>query len=300
MKKTVTLVGLLLSAFALHGVAQSPAPAGRPGASQRAANPDFEMPRPMDAPDTVFIEDMTWLEVRDAMRAGKRTVLVATGGVEQNGPYLVTGKHNVILRGTTEAIARKLGNALVAPIVAFVPEGNLDPPSSHMRYPGSISLTADTFKALLRDIALSLKAHGFEHIVFIGDSGGNQRGQQVVADRLNTRWKGKPLVAHIPEYYDNPAIQKYLVQIGVTKPDQPSDNVHDEPMYTFPLMVVDPRAVRWAERVQIGKASIDSVSIADKEKAIEIGRKIVDFHATATAALIKKAIAGNARTGARQ
>ena len=85
----------------------------------------------------------------------------------------------------------------------------------------------------------------------------------------------------------------------MTKPDQPSDNVHDEPMYTFPLMVADPRTVRWAERVQIGKASIDSVSIADKEKAVEIGRKIVDFHATATAALIKKAIAGNARTGAR-
>ncbi|MDP7014605.1 MAG: creatininase family protein, partial [Pirellulaceae bacterium] len=84
-----------------------------------------------DAVDTVFIEDLTWMEVRDAMRAGKDTVIVATGGVEQNGPYLVTGKHNVVLRGATERIARKLGNTLVAPIVPFVPEGDIDPPSLH-------------------------------------------------------------------------------------------------------------------------------------------------------------------------
>src|ERR671924_1449954 len=83
-------------------------------------SPDPNMPRPIDALDTVFIEEMTWLEVRDAMKAGKTTVIVPTGGVEQNGPYLATGKHNYILRGTAEAIARKLGDALVAPIVAFV------------------------------------------------------------------------------------------------------------------------------------------------------------------------------------
>ena len=75
-------------------------------------SPDPESPRPIAAADTVFIEDMTWMEVRDAMKAGKDTVIVATGGIEQNGPYLVTGKHNVVLRGTTAAIARKLGNAL--------------------------------------------------------------------------------------------------------------------------------------------------------------------------------------------
>ena len=91
--------------------------------------------------DSVFIEQLTWMEVRDAMKAGKTTVIIPTGGVEQNGPYLATGKHNYILRATTEAIARKLGNALVAPIVVFVPEGDIDPPSLHMKYPGTISLT---------------------------------------------------------------------------------------------------------------------------------------------------------------
>src|SRR5690349_21783669 len=131
--------------------------------------PDPNTPRPMAAVDSVFIEDLTWMEVRDAMKGGKDTVIVATGGVEMNGPYLVTGKHNIVLKGTTEAIARKLGNALVAPIIAFVPEGDIEPPSFMMRYPGSISLTEPTYQALLTDICASMRTNGFKHIVLIGD-----------------------------------------------------------------------------------------------------------------------------------
>src|SRR5437660_9215486 len=123
--------------------------AGFLAAQRSAISPDPNTPRPIEALDTVFIEEMTWMEVRDALKAGKTTVLVPTGGVEQNGPYLATGKHDYILRATTEAIARKLGNALVAPIVPFVPEGRIDPPSGHMKYPGTISLTEDTFQRLL-------------------------------------------------------------------------------------------------------------------------------------------------------
>src|SRR5436309_10880672 len=134
--------------------------------------PDPNSSRPIAAVDSVFIEDLTWMEVRDALKAGKDTVIVATGGVEQNGPYLVTGKHNVVLRGTTEAIARKLGDALIAPIVAFVPEGDIDPPTEHMKYPGTISLTEDTYERLLIDICASFRTHGSEHRVRIGDSGG--------------------------------------------------------------------------------------------------------------------------------
>ena len=69
------------------------------------ASPDPELLRPIDAYDSVFIEELTWLEVRDAMRSGKTTIIIATGGIEQNGPYLALGKHNYILRATTEAIA---------------------------------------------------------------------------------------------------------------------------------------------------------------------------------------------------
>src|SRR3982751_1149750 len=171
-------------ALALLAFVASQAPAPDP------VRPDPNAPRPIPARDTVFMEDMTWMEVRDAMKAGKDTAIVATGGIEQNGPYLVAGKHNVVLRVTTEAIARKLGNALVAPIVAFVPEGDIDPPSLHMKYPGTISLTEETYAALLTDICASLKTTGFKRIVLIGDSGGNQDGMKAVAQRLSQKWKG--------------------------------------------------------------------------------------------------------------
>src|SRR5258708_18671090 len=165
-----TLVLALLTCVA----SQAPAPAPDP------VSPDPNAPRPIPARDTVFMEDMTWMEVRDALRAGKDTAIVATGGIEQNGPYLVAGKHNLVLRVTTEVIARKLGDALVAPIVPFVPEGDIDPPTEHIKYPGTISLTEDTYRLLLTDICACFKTHGFAHIVMIGDSGGHQTGMKHV------------------------------------------------------------------------------------------------------------------------
>src|SRR5262249_14732643 len=148
---------------------------------QSPLTPDRNAPRPIEALDSVWIEELTWMEVRDALKAGKTTAIVPTGGVEQNGPYLATGKHNYTLRATAEAIARKLGNALVAPIVPFVPEGGIDPPSGHMKYPGTISLSEDTFERLLTDICASLRAHGFEHVVLIGDSGANHTAARALA-----------------------------------------------------------------------------------------------------------------------
>jgi creatinine amidohydrolase len=146
---------------------------------------------------------MPWMEVRDAIAAGKTTVIVGTGGLEENGPHVATGKHNYVLRVTTDAIARKLGNALVAPIVPFVPEGSIDPPSDHMWYPGSISLREETYQALLTDIVSSLRRNGFTDIVLIGDSGGNGSGMQAVADALNEQWAATPVrVHHVPEYYE--------------------------------------------------------------------------------------------------
>ena len=103
------------------------------------------------------------------------TVIVGTGGVEPNGPYVALGKHNYVLQATTEAIARQLGNALVAPLIKFVPEGSIAPPTGHMQYPGTISLREETFEALLADVCSSLKQHGFTDIVLIGDHDEAQR-----------------------------------------------------------------------------------------------------------------------------
>jgi hypothetical protein len=136
----------------------------------------LDAPRPIPARESLWTEELTWMEVRDAVRAGTTTVLVGTGGVEQNGPYVAGGKHNYVLETVLPYIARAIGNTLIAPIVKFVPEGAIEPaPGGHMRYPGTISLEPSTFEALLTDICRSYKAHGFTDIVLLGDSGGTQR-----------------------------------------------------------------------------------------------------------------------------
>jgi creatinine amidohydrolase/Fe(II)-dependent formamide hydrolase-like protein len=245
------------------------------------------MPRPIDARDSVFIEELTWLEVRDAIRAGKTTAIIATGGIEMNGPYLATGKHNYILRATTEAIARKLGDALVAPIVPFVPEGDIDPPTGHMRYPGSISVSSETYKRLLTDIAASLRANGFKHVILIGDSGGNQQGMKEVAAELSAKWTdGKAKVHFIPEYYDYPGLSKWLESQGVREVDE---GHHDDYGITAQMMVVDPNTVRMKERMAKGKFSINGVKLTPANKTIEMGRKAVEYRAGITVEAIRRA-----------
>lgn len=260
-------------------------------AQPSAMNPDPKTPRPIEALNSVWIEELTWMEVRDAMKAGKTTVLVPTGGVEQNGPYLATGKHNYVLRATCEAIARKLDNALVAPIVPFVPEGDIDPPTSHMKYPGTISLTEDTYERLLTDICACFRTHGFAHVVLIGDSGGNQKGMKAVAERLNAKWAdGKTRVHFIPEYYDYPGVTKWLAGQGIK---QISEGIHDDFGITAIMMTVDPTTVRFKQRVAAKKASINGVPLEPAEKTIDWGKKLVDFRADVTVKAIRKALEGS-------
>lgn len=250
-------------------------------------NPDPNSPRPIDAVDAVFIEDLTWMEVRDAMKAGKDTAIVATGGVEQNGPYLVTGKHNVVLKGTTAAIARKLGNALVAPIVPFVPEGDIDPPTFMMKYPGSISVSEKTFDALLTDICGSLRAHGFKHIVLIGDSGGNQDGMKRVAAALSDKWTdGRTWIVYVPEYYTFDA-SKLVDAAGVK---QVEEGLHDDYAMTAVMMSVDPQSVRTEQRIKANKFRINGVDLAPQEKTVAFGKKLIDARADATVTAIRAAL----------
>jgi len=250
-------------------------------------SPDPNSPRPIAAADTVFIEDMTWMEIRDAMQAGKNTVIIATGGIEQNGPYLVLGKHNVVLKGTTEAIARKLGNALVAPIIPFVPEGDIDPPTVHMKYPGSISLTEQTYQQLLTEICACFRTHGFEHIVLIGDSGGNQDGMKAVAKKLNQKWSGGDSRIHyIADYYNFGEVAEWLEQKGI---QQVPEGYHDDFGMTAVMLAIDPDSVRMKQRIAADKFRINGVELAPAEKTIAWGKRIINFRAEAAVKEIRKA-----------
>jgi creatinine amidohydrolase len=299
---TTALAAQQPGAAPAQGRGQRPVDPRTAGGGQCSENPYncIDTPNPLTPPDTVWLEEMTWMDVRDALKAGKTTIIISTGGIEPNGPWLALGKHNYVLKANCNAIARKLGNALCAPIVPFVPEGNLEPKSGHMLTAGTITMREETFEAMLTDMVESFKVNGFQNIILIGDSGGNVTGMKNVAQKLTARWNGTPVVAHIPEYYDYDSVAKLLNEMGVTKPEMKGDNLHDDPGITMNMMVTDPESVRWQARVKAGKATINGVSITDKAKALEIGKKIVDMRATNAAALIRKAIANKGKATTQQ
>ena len=150
---------------------------------------------------TVSLEALTWTELRDRVSAGSTTALIPIGGTEQNGPHMTLGKHNVRVGLLATRIAVRLGNAVVAPVIAYVPEGAIEPPTQHMRYPGTISIPVPVFEATLEAAARSLQRHGLRDVVFLGDHGGYRASIDRVAAKLNREWGGVARAHALPEYY---------------------------------------------------------------------------------------------------
>lgn len=288
-----------LPTFALAAIVAAPLAAQQRAPSpeqiaerERAYQEELAMPNPLEPSSSVWIEELTWIEVRDRIAEGYTTAIVPTGGIEENGPYLATGKHNVILEALCPAIAEKLGNALCAPIVPFVPEGSIDPPTGAMRYPGSITVRDETYQALLEDIGGSLGAHGFTNVVFIGDSGGNQAGMAAAAEALNGRWAGSGRTAHFVREFYSPGweeTERYTEEVlGVA--ETTNDGYHDDMWVTAFMAVVDPETIRWDQRVDAGLASINGVSLVPLQRIVDLGERIVDFRADYTVRHIREAI----------
>lgn len=193
-------------------------------------------------PDTVELADMTWPEVRAALDAGWRTVIVPSGGIEQNGPHMILAKHDHIVRWAARRIAQELGRTLVAPVISFVPQGDWDPPSNNMRFPGTIGITPAAFEALLDGVARSLKAAGFQAICMIADHGESQAPQAAVAARLDAAWRGQGVrVLSVASFYTAAAAQDaWLREQGETAA---SIGTHAGIADTSELLAVHPRGV---------------------------------------------------------
>lgn len=192
-------------------------------------------------PNAVELKDMTWLEVRSALQAGYYTVIVPTGGIEQNGPHMILGKHDYIVAQAASTIARNVGRTLVAPVVSYVPQGDYDPPTGHLRFPGTMGVPEPVFAGILEGIAKSLKAGGFKTILFIGDHGGSQPAQKAVSERLTKAWTTAGVrVATIDAYYDDKAQIKRLLSEG-----QSLDAIgqHASVIDTSELLAVQPKGV---------------------------------------------------------
>jgi creatinine amidohydrolase/Fe(II)-dependent formamide hydrolase-like protein len=225
-------------------------------------------------PDSVFLENLTWMEVRDAIASGKTTVIIPTGGTEQNGPHMALGKHNYLVKYKAGEIARRLGNALVAPVVAYVPEGDINPPTGHMRFAGTITLPQDVFTQVLEYAARSFKQHGFVDIALVGDSGGNQAGQKLVSEALNSEWAATNVrVHHVTAYYPGRG-DAWVIAQGVSAEDV---GTHAGTPDTSSLMYLNPSMLRF-DRMGPGKAGDGLGHIGNPAKASALfGSHIVEM-----------------------
>jgi len=211
------------------------------GAQGGDAPPTSPSGRP---PDTVFLEDLTWAEVRDLVKAGTTNVIIGTAGTEQKGPHMVDGEHKFVMEYAADKVARGLGKTLVAPVITYVPEGSWENPGGHMGKPGTITLPQDRFIELLKNAARSLKAGGFKTILFLGESGGNQTGMRLATIQLNELWKDQARAFWIGDYYDKSHADqnKYVAErFGI-----PEDQIggHANILDTSELLFVNPKHIR--------------------------------------------------------
>ncbi len=229
------------------------------------------------APDTVFIDELTWEETRDAMKAGYRTVIVPTGGTEKNGYHMVMGKHNFVVAHAANVMARRLGKTLVAPVLQYVPEGDPD-----RQVPGGISVPSPAYDQILDAAARSLKAHGFNEILFIGDSGPNQAGMKTVADALNAEWKDAGVkVFALTDYYEGGREHYRAWMEAAFGYDDATVGSHAGISDTSQMLYVRPQGVRKDQIMPWGGPKDSGVSGDPAKGTAEIGRMGIEFKVNA-------------------
>ena len=246
-----------------------------------------------EPPRSLFLEELTWTEVRAATAAHMTTILVPIGGTEQSGPHMALGKHNVRARYFAQKIAAALGNALVAPVVSYVPEGSENPPAGHMRFPGTITIPEDVFEKTLESAAEGFRLHGFRNIVFLGDHGGYRKSLERVVERLNAEFlKAKSGVrAYAPaEYYDaaTRGFAELLRKKGYT---EAQIGVHAGLADTSLMLAVDPSLVREDRLGAPTKGPADGVRGDPARASAELGRLGADLVVEKTVEAIRQATA---------
>lgn len=286
MRKT-TLLLALLALFASTAEAQRPTMTPEQRAARIAAmQEEMRAPRPIDAVESVWLEELTWMEIRDAINAGNTTALILTGGVESNGPHLASGKHNYSNKLMGESVARALGNTLVAPLVTLEP-GN--PSRDVMVGATGPMISQETYIAWLVDMGDSLRGMGFTEVYYLGDSGGNLRGMEAAANALNERYGGSPASFHyVADFYNHTQVRQYIQEdLGIPEEmeynaSSGSDGIHEELSIAAIMSVIDPTSIRYDQRVAAGRASINGISLEPLSQTQELGRKIIDFRTQIT------------------
>lgn len=247
-------------------------------------------PAMAEPPRHLFIEDLTWTELRREVEAGVATVIIPIGGVEQSGPHMALGKHGSRVRQLSGRIAEAVGGTLVAPVISYVPEGNITPPTEHMRFPGTLTIPGDAFERTLESAARSLRAHGFRDIVFLGDHGGYRTHLARVAQKLNREWARSPARVHpLPEYYEAVA-RDYPAALRARGIPEAAIGTHAGLADTSLTLALDPSLVR-RDVLQHEEARLPRFGVTGdpRQASAELGRIGVDLIVARSVEAIRKA-----------
>jgi len=288
--RTTLMAWLAMPLLAASASAQTTGGAGGAGgAAQAARAASANKPRTIDGINTVWLEELTQPEFRDLIKDGYTTVLIMTGGVENNDGNLSMNKHNINNKLLGEMMARKMGKTLVAPLVTLEP-GDAGPTIQPGR--AGPMLSQATYTALLFDMGNYLRSMGFKEIYYMGDSGGNGRGMQTAADSLTKVYADSPdkvSFKHIAEYYNHTSvIQPYLqnelkipegIKIGASTG---TSGLHEELGIDATMALADPQSIRFAQRVKAGQAEINGIKFESLKWLQELGRKVAELRVTTT------------------
>ena len=242
------------------------------------------------AANEVFIEALTSPELAARVAAGATTILLPIGGTEQNGPHMVLGKHNRRVQLLAGRIAQQLGQTLVAPVLAYVPEGSIDPPAAHMRFAGTISIGEPAFEALLESAARSFRRHGFTEVVLLADHGGYRASVKRVAEQINREWARSPCRVHaMPEYY-RAAAEDFAKDLAAKGYSAAEIGSHAGLADTSLTLAVAPTLVR-SELLATNGRGHDGVSGDPRRASAELGRAGIAHIVQTTVAAIRAATA---------
>ena len=235
---------------------------------------------------SVYVEDLTSPELRERIAGGATTVLVPIGGTEQSGPHIALGKHNVRARLLAGRIARRLGNAVVAPTIAYVPEGSITPPAGHMRFAGTISIPDAVFESMLEATARSFCQHGVRDVFFLGDHGGYQKNEEKAAARVNR--EGACRVHALSEYYRTTQTT-YVAELKRRGVGDPEIGMHAGLADTALTLALDPSLVR-SELLASGAGKGAGVNGDPRRATSALGQLGVDRIVEASSAAIRAAL----------
>ncbi len=240
-------------------------------------------------PTSVMIEDLTWPEVRSAIAAGKTTAIYYAGSAEQNGPHMAIGKHNFVAQYAARKIAEELGNALAYPVMPFALTGDPVKKTGHMQFPGSVSLSPESFGGVAREVAESAISAGFKNVFLMGDHGGGQDVLKKVAGELDARWAPQGVrIRYVPDvYYKSQELtRQYLTQRGMTV------GAHAGSPDTAQVMFLD-KDKRWIRADKLAPGDkVNGVDGDPRQASAEMGKVFIQFKVDSAVAQIRRMNAG--------